>query len=62
MQETFGEQVTIKKLNTHQYKKLMGVWKNTIGDIPAVEKHHVDSLKVIPCDLILDFNPIYLFL
>ena len=29
----YGEQVAIKKLNIHQYKKLMGVCQNPLGNM-----------------------------
>ena len=35
----YGRNVAIGKLNTRQYKKLKGVWENSIGDMNNKTKH-----------------------
>ena len=35
----YGRNVAIEKLNTRQYKKLKGVWENSIGDMNNKTKY-----------------------
>ena len=34
----YGEQVSIEKVNPHQSKKVMGVWKNPLGYITKIQQ------------------------